>query len=54
MRPGARVIADWAAAARRASREPAAARASALAATATLAERGERYTAARLDFDFAM
>jgi hypothetical protein len=35
-------------------REPAAARASALAATAALAERGERYTAARLDLDFAM
>ena len=47
-------IADWAAAARLALSDPDAARGSARAAVAALTEHGERYTAARLDLDFAL
>jgi DNA-binding SARP family transcriptional activator len=47
-------IADWGTAARLAASDPEPARARARAAAAALAEYGEKYTAARLDLDFAL
>jgi hypothetical protein len=47
-------IADWGTAARLAVSDPGPARARASAAVAALAEYGEKYTAARLDLDFAL
>jgi hypothetical protein len=47
-------IADWAAAARLSSSDPEAAQARARTAVAALTQHGEKYTAARLDLEFAL